>query len=140
MIRNRIIPGSETDKMLDEFDAKGFVSYNRNKGKFLAVLRSNYGEYYRIFKTAHTGKRRKEFVRFGTFELFGKRLMYYYDVRRKEEFVDFLVKLFYEKNPEPDSGAKSVFTRLLNYHALSWTQKIDEKDEKYEKEKENNIS
>jgi hypothetical protein len=34
--------------------------------------------------------------------------------------VDFLVEMFYEKNPNPDVEIRKVFTRLLHLHRLHW--------------------
>lgn len=97
-----------------EFETNGFVrsSYSYT----LCRLRIQYGKYLRIFNSEYGRTRAK----YGTRDIFGDKIYYYYDIRRKKEFIDFLVGKFYEKNQNPDADIRSVFTRILHAHKLHW--------------------
>lgn len=99
---------------LDEFKEKGFVIRTAN-AYVLNKLRIIYGGNLKIFKV----KRSSE-AKFGIYDIFGIRLYCYYDIRRKEEFVKFLVDLFYKNNPDPDQEIRKVFTNFLHLHNLHW--------------------
>lgn len=43
------------------------------------------------------------------------------NIRRDKEFIEFLVKKFFDENPEPDKEIRKIFTRILHYHnTLVW--------------------
>lgn len=48
------------------------------------------------------------------------RISYLYDMRRKKEFVDFLVGKFIGHNPSPDMKMRHVFTHMLHSNRLHW--------------------
>ena len=104
---------------VDEFENKGFVIKSSNM-YILHRLRKQYGEYMKIFDVGHRTKAGGSEAKFGTYELFGSKLCYYYDERRKEDFVNFLVEKFYENNPDPERDIRKVFTRILHLHNLHW--------------------
>lgn len=56
--------------------------------------------------------------------------MYYFNIDNTEKFVNFLVKKFYEKNPNPEKGLKKAFTRLLHLHGLHWSEEYIGKKKK----------
>ncbi len=104
---------------LEEFKYRGFVSYS-DRPHVLRRLRTDYGEYFRIFKCGMAGAGGCRPSRTSAIDLFGGRLHYCYDIRRKEDFVKFLVGEFYKKNPDADSNMRAQFTRLLHSHGLHW--------------------
>lgn len=104
---------------LDEFEFRGFVSYPKRPG-VLRRLRIHYNEYFRIFKCGIHGSGSCRPSRCSTIDIFGRRLHYCYDIRRKYDFVKFLVDEFYKENPLADTNMRSQFTRLLHSHGLCW--------------------
>lgn len=79
-----------------------------------------YGKYLRIFNVGCHISVGRTGAKYGTYDIFGDRICYYYDIRRKKEFVDFLIGKFYEKNQNPDADIRCVFTRILHTHKLHW--------------------
>jgi hypothetical protein len=63
-------------------------------------------------------------------DIFGEKFKYYFDMERREDFVDFLVKKFYKKNPNPEDGIKKAFTRLLHLNKLHWSEEYKGKKKK----------
>lgn len=104
---------------IDEFEINGFIKSPGNS-YILTRLRIHHGEYLRIFNAGFNISAGRTGSKYGIYDVFGDRICYYYDIRREKEFVDFLVKKFYEKNPNPDSGIRKVFTRILHSHKLHW--------------------
>lgn len=106
-------------KKLKEFKNNGYTE-SITDHRLLTMLRQDYSEYFRIFDAGQriaVGK----ISEYGSYDLFGKRTYYYYDVRKEKEFVDFLVNLFYSKNPNADMQLQSLFTRALHIHGLCWS-------------------
>lgn len=104
------------NKLLKEFEDKGFVPSFSNS-RFLSKLRERYS--YKVFNAGckiSAGRLSK----YGIYEVFGKRMTYYYDIKRKDEFVNFLVEKFYSQNPDASSDLQGSFTRLLHIHGLCW--------------------
>lgn len=102
---------------LEEFNKNGFIEISRN-GNVLKALRREYSQYYRVFKSVNKSKGIN--VKYGTYDLFGDILNYYYDIRHKDKFVSFLEKKFREYNDDYDTnvGKRGAFTRLLHMHSL----------------------
>jgi len=63
-------------------------------------------------------------------DILGDMYAYYFDIERKEKFANFLVKKFYENNPNPEKGLKKAFTRLLHLHGLHWSEEYTGKKKK----------
>lgn len=106
------------ERLIEEFESKGFVEPFSNR-PLIQKLRKKYSQHFKIFdggcKTS-AGR----LTKCGVYKIFGKRIIYYYDIRRKEEFVDFLINKFYGNNPDPGRELKSQFTRILHSHGLCW--------------------
>jgi hypothetical protein len=106
-----------TLKEIEEFNKKGFV---RSSGNVLYYLRSN----HRFFKIFRIGPKncsgRKGSTKYGPFDILGVSYVYYFDPENKEKFVNFLVRKFLLKNPNPDPGIKNVFSRMLHSNDLHW--------------------
>lgn len=105
---------------IEEFETKGFVESPYNASYILKKLRQKFGENLKLFNTGYNLAIGRTGAKYGTYDIFGKRLCYYYDVRRNKEFVDFLVNKFFDKNPEPDKEIRKSFTRILHSHRLHW--------------------
>lgn len=107
------------DILIKEFESKGFVESFSNR-YLIRKLRKRHNQYFKIFdggcKTS-AGR----LTKCGIYQIFGKRIIYYYDIRRKQEFVDFLINKFYGHNLEPGKELKSQFTRILHSHGLCWS-------------------
>lgn len=103
---------------LEEFKTKGFIKAI-GQSDFLAQLRERYAEYLRIFAAGNNNSVGK-IGAYGSFDIFGNRICYYYDKRKENDFVDFIVEKFFEKNPEPNMEIRKVFTRILHQHGLCW--------------------
>lgn len=106
---------------LEEFESRGFIQHSGNVN-LLRRLRVQYGEYFRMFKSGTRGCGCCPSSRHGSWNIFGHHLYYYYDIRKKEDFVKFLTEKFYNKNPLPDTNIRREFTRLLHYHGLHWEE------------------
>ena len=104
-------------KELKEFETVGFV---KSRSDLLQRLRVYYGRYLKIFCPAKRRSLGRNYAKYGSYELFGDKICYYYDVRREDEFINFLVNKFLEENPEPDSNIRKVFTGLLHNYGLCW--------------------
>jgi hypothetical protein len=102
-----------------EFETEGFVKSSRNK-TVLNRLRSQYGTYLRMFNAGCNNSIGRSGAKYGSYDIFGNKICYYYDIRKESEFVDFLTRLFYENNPDPDEEIRKVFTRILHLHKLHW--------------------
>ena len=103
---------------ISEFEKNGFVRSHHNT---INKLRSSslYRKYFRIFKSAMIDTNRRN-PKYSARDIFGDKLVYYYDKRREKEFINFLVERFYEKNPQPDQYMRRTFTRILHHHNLCW--------------------
>lgn len=106
------------EKLIEEFKDKGFVESFSNH-HFLDILRERYAQYFKVFDAGHKISAGR-LTRRGVYEIFGKRMIYYYDRRREDEFVDFLVDKFYTNNPDASQDIQSSFTRVLHIHGLCW--------------------
>lgn len=107
------------EKLIREFEDKGFVESFSNY-YFLGILRERYNRCFKIFDA---GRRISVggLAKYGAYEIFGKRLAYFYDKRREGEFADFLVDKFYTHNKEPGQDMQRSFTRILHTHGLCWS-------------------
>ena len=106
--------------VIEEFEKKGFVAAPDNASYVLVKFRERFGENFKIFNTGYSVSIGRTGARYGTYDIFGCRMCYYYDIRKEIEFVDFLIKKFFDKNPEPDKEIRKIFTRILHYHRLHW--------------------
>ena len=104
-------------KELKEFETIGFV---KSQSDLLNQLRRHYGRYLKIFCPGKKLSIGRSDAKYGTYEIFGDKMCYYYDIRREDDFINFLVTKFLEKNPDPNSEIRKVFTRLLHNHGLCW--------------------
>lgn len=96
-----------------EFEKIGFY---RASLRLLAYIRKH-EILVRIFNNARSkGSNRS----FGSGKIFGDYRKYYYKIDHKDEFVEFLVKKFYENNPDPAPGLKMAFSRMLHQNRLHW--------------------
>lgn len=110
----------EIHGLICEFETKGFVKTPHSRNTVLNRLRYQYGEYLRIFRAGCNNSVGKASAKYGVYDVFGNKISYYYDIRKKDKFVNFLVEMFHEKNPNPDMEIRKVFTRLLHTHRLHW--------------------
>lgn len=106
--------------IIEEIEAKGFVETPNNSSYVLIKLRERLGENLKIFNAGFNISVGRTGARYGTYDIFGDRICYYYDIRRDKEFVDFLIKKFFDKNPDPDKEIRKIFTRILHYYRLHW--------------------
>ena len=99
---------------LEEFNKNGFIEISRH----IKSIKKRIWSIYKIFKSANKSKGVN--VKYRTHDLFGEILNYYYDIRRKDEFVSFLEKKFREHNTDYDinTGKRGAVTRLLHIHDL----------------------
>jgi hypothetical protein len=104
-----------------EFETKGFVKTPHRRSVVLYRLRSQYGKYLRTFHVGSKCAVRRSKATYGTYDIFGGKISYYYDIRKEDKFVNFLIELFCEKNPNPDVDIRKVFTRILHVHNLHWS-------------------
>lgn len=104
---------------IKEFETNGFIEAP-GESDILWQLRWRYSKYLKIFNVGHNISIGRSGARYGPYDIFGSKVCYYYDNRRKNDFIDFLVKKFFEKNPEPDSEIRKVFTRILHAYGLCW--------------------
>ncbi len=105
------------ERLIKEFESKGFVEPFSNRYVIRKLRKNN--QYFKIFDGGYKTSAGR-LTKCGVYKIFGKRIIYYYDIRRKEEFVDFLINKFYGNNPDPDRELKSQFTRILHSHGLCW--------------------
>lgn len=103
-----------------EFETKGFVKTPHRNVIVLHMLRCQYGEYLRMFRAGSKTSVGRSKATYGTYDIFGDKISFYYDIRKEAEFVNFLIELFYEKNPNPDMEIRKAFTRMLHLHNLHW--------------------
>ena len=105
--------------VIGEFETKGFIE-SQSDSYILARLRNQYREYLKIFSSGFGVSAGRTGSKYGIYDIFGNRICYYYDSRKESQFVDHLVKKFYDKNPVPDKEIRKVFTRILHVHRLHW--------------------
>ena len=103
---------------IEEFEIKGFIKSSDNY--ILNKLRTKYGEHLRIFNAGYNISAGRTGAKYGTYDIFGDKVCYYYDISKEKEFVDFLVMKFYKKNPNPGRDIRKVFTRILHAYKLHW--------------------
>jgi len=103
---------------IKEFEIAGFaksspvlLNYIRNK-KDINVRMFRYGT------SARAG--RKGTTKYSSIDIFGERTVYIYHIEYKDNFVDFIVDKFLNKNPDPDKGLRAAFTRTLHSNGLHW--------------------
>lgn len=108
--------------IIEEFKRYGFTKLISGDKYLLTILRREYRDSLRIFKSGYGVSAGRTGSMYGTYDIFGDKVLYYYDIRRKEEFVDFLVRKFFELNPDPKQCIKRVFTKMLHYHGLCWPE------------------
>lgn len=102
-----------------EFETEGFVKSSHNS-TVLDRLRSQYGKYLKTFNAGNNNSIGRSGARYGSYDVFGSRICYYYDIRKEGKFVDFITKLFYDNNPSPNEEIRKVFTRVMHVHGLHW--------------------
>jgi hypothetical protein len=102
-------------KELKEFETVGFI---KSQPDLLKKLRMYYEP--KIFGPGNKLSVGKSDAKYGLYDIFGDRICYYYDTRREDDFTNFLVAKFLEKNPNPNSEIRKVFTRLLHNYGLCW--------------------
>ena len=107
-----------SDKSLREIQEFKFLGFARSSHVLLRHMRKYNDSHLRIFKSGVTA--RAGSIKYSSIDIFGGSIVYIYDVRRKKEFVDFLVNRFIAKNPDPDAGIRKAFTRVLHYNGLHW--------------------
>lgn len=106
--------------MIEEFRSKGFVKCISKNNQGLIKLRELYGEHLKILNFGNKISAGRTGSKYGIYEIFGNKICYYFDERRSKEFVNYLVEIFYDKNPNPDKEIRKAFTRMLHAHRLHW--------------------
>jgi hypothetical protein len=113
---------TRTQEIIEKFVEQGYI---RSSPILLRNIRVNNqklnGIHIKIFAPSSGGHRSHGSIKYTSMDILGERYAYYFDVERKEKFVDYLVEKFYKKNPNPERGLKSAFTRLLHLHGLRWS-------------------
>lgn len=105
---------------IQELKEKGFV---KSSQRLLYYIRTRGYPNIKIFRTGITaGSGRKGTTKYSSIDIFGDHHNYCYDINRKKEFVDFLVRKFYTNNDNPDMNIRKVFSRMLHAHGLHWDE------------------
>jgi hypothetical protein len=109
----------QTLKEIEDLNKKGFVKASNSLRRF---IRKNMIEYtnIKIFRSGISSGGSIGSIKFTSHDIFGDHESYYYDIKKDKEFVDHLVNKFLMKNPDPDKGLKSAFSRLLHTNHLHW--------------------
>lgn len=103
---------------IKEFESLGFA---KSSSVLLNYIRNKKDINVRIFRygaLARTGRKGK--TRYSSIDIFGERCAYIYCIEHNEDFIKFLVNKFLNKNPDPDKGLRSAFTRILHTNKLHW--------------------
>ena len=103
---------------IQELNQKGFARMSRRLLYYIRINNMPYIKFFRIGMTATSGS--KGSIKYSSLDIFGDRHEYCFDIRRKKEFVDFLVAKFFVVNENPDMSIRKVFTRILHHHGLHW--------------------
>lgn len=115
-----------SDKSLREIEEFISLGFARSTDALLRYMRRNDDSctsHIRIFRPGVSARAgRQGSTTYTSSDIFGCTfgLLYLYDIRRKEEFVDFLVDKFIASNPNPDTGIRKAFTRILHTNKLHW--------------------
>lgn len=103
---------------IEEFESVGFA---RSSNALLNYVRSKKNINIKIFKYGTSARAgRKGTTRYSSIDIFGERVVYIYYIKHKEGFTKFIVDKFLNKNPDPDKGLRSAFTRILHTNGLHW--------------------
>lgn len=113
---------------IQELHKKGFA---KTSNRLLYYIRNNDMPDIKIFRTCSMASSRKG-IKYSYSDIFGNRSAYCFDIRRKKEFVDFLVAKFFNANENPDANMRKVFTRILHSHGLHWEECTCGKKNKYD--------
>ncbi len=117
---------------IQELNKKGFV---RISSRLLYHIRINAMSDIKFFRPGSiTTSGSKGSIKYSSADIFGDHHAYCFDIKRKKEFVDFLVGKFLRVNEDPDSGIRKVFTRILHQHGLHWDECTCDKKNKYDNE------
>lgn len=103
---------------IQELNEKGFV---RSSPRLLYRIRINDMSNVKFFRPnvgASAGT--KGSAKYSSIDVFGGHIVYCFDIRRKKEFVDFLVAKFFGANGDPDESIRKAFTRILHSNGLHW--------------------
>lgn len=110
-------------KEFEEFETVGFV---KSQPGLLNQLRRRYGTCLKIFCPGNSLSIGKGDAKYGVYHILGDRMCYYYHAEKEDDFVNFLVKKFLEKNPGHNSEVRKAFTRVLHYYGLCWAGCVHE--------------
>ena len=103
---------------IQELNEKGFARISQ---RLLYYIRANNMPDIKFFRPCSINASGcKVSVRYSSSDIFGDHHVYCFDIKRKKEFVDFLVGKFFRMNEDPDSGIRKAFTRILHQHGLHW--------------------
>ena len=113
--------------------------YARASATLLYRLRNNpIGIEIRFFDPKAGNSKSLGSIKYSSRDILGDVYSYYFDTERTENFINFLVGKFYEKNQNPDIGLKKAFTRLLHSHRLHWSEEYTGKKKKNLKQDKKN--
>jgi hypothetical protein len=115
------------DDSIDEIKKLNKKGFAKTSGRLFYYIRHNDMPYIKIFRSCKLSSSRGRGTKYNYSDIFGDRSAYCFDVRRKKEFVDFLVSKFFKENENPDGNMKKAFTRILHQHGLHWKECICEK-------------
>lgn len=105
---------------VQELNEKGFAKIS---SRLLYYIRMNNISDIKFFRPSFmTTSGSKGSIRYSSSDIFGDHCAYCFDIKRKKEFVDFLVAKFFMVNENPDHGIRKVFTRILHQHGLHWDE------------------
>lgn len=103
---------------IQELNEKGFARISK---RLLYYIRTNNMSDIKFFRPGSiNASGGKVSIRYSSSDIFGDHRAYCFDIKRKKEFVDFLVGKFFRVNEDPDSGIRKAFTRTLHQHGLHW--------------------
>lgn len=88
----------------------------------------------RFFRSGSVSTSGKGSIKYSSSDIFGDRHAYCFDIKRKKEFVDFLVTKFFKVNKDPDDNIRKAFSRILHQHGLHWEECRCRKKNKYDME------
>lgn len=123
---------NDTEAEIQEFNEKGFVRISKRLLYYIRINNISDIKFFRPGSINPAGGTRS--IRYSSSDIFGDHHAYCFDIKRKKEFVDFLVEKFFIANEHPDSGIRKVFTRILHQHRLHWEECTCGKKNKYDME------
>ncbi len=126
-----MVKNDRTDD-IQELNTKGYAKIS---SRLLYHIRNKNMSDIKFFRPGSiTTSGSKGSIKYSSSDIFGDHHAYCFNIKRKKEFVDFLVAKFFNVNQNPDTNIRKVFTRVLHQHGLHWDECVCGKKNKYDKE------